>query len=48
MEYSTKAYQYSQEAHRKSGSSFTETGKIARAEPAKRANGVAKRGKKKV
>jgi len=47
MEYSTKAYEHSQEAHRKPGSSFTETGKIARAEPVRRANGGAKRGKKK-
>ncbi len=30
MEYSAKAYQYAQEAHRESGSSFSGTGKKAR------------------
>jgi hypothetical protein len=48
MEYSAKAYQYSQEAHQKSGGSFSETGKTARTEPVKRAKIVGTRSKKKV
>jgi hypothetical protein len=46
MEYSAKAYLYSQEAHRESASSFGETGTTL-PEPVKRANGAAKGSKKK-
>jgi hypothetical protein len=46
MEYSAKAYQYAQEAHQKSGSAFSGTGKTARSGPVKRTHGVGKRSKK--
>jgi hypothetical protein len=47
MEYSAKAYQSSQEAHQRSGIALSGTGKTAGSEPAKRANDIDKRGKKK-
>jgi hypothetical protein len=45
MEYSAKAHEYSQEAHRESGISSGETGNAASAEPVKRAKIDAKRSK---
>ena len=48
MEYSAKAYRYSQEAHQKSASSSGETAKAARTEPAKQASGVSNGNKKKL
>jgi hypothetical protein len=47
MEYSTKAYQYSQAAHQESGSTSSETGETAPTKSVKRVNGVGKRSKKK-
>jgi hypothetical protein len=45
MEYSAKAYQYSQEAHQESGSPVG--GKTTRTEFVKRGNGVGKQSKTK-
>jgi len=47
MEYSAKAYRYSQEAHQKSGGSSSETEKTPPAVPAKQAGGVSNGSKKK-
>ena len=47
MEYSAKAYRFSQEAHQKSASSSGETAKTVRSEPAKQANSVSNGNKKK-
>ena len=46
MEYATKAYRYSQEAHQKSGSLVSKTRKTARTGPAESANVAGKRNKK--
>jgi len=47
MEYSAKAYRYSQEAHQKSGGSVSETEKTPPAEPVKQADGGSNGSKKK-